>query len=252
MGRPTSRRAGKYLYAIVAGLGDRTYGPIGINGGVVHTLCNGSVAAVVSDVPNEKIRPERRHLAAHQEVLKRLMEETTPLPVAFGVIADGPTAIRKSLALKWDGLLEQLERVAGKVEMGVRLIWDVPNIFEYCVNTHPELRAARDRLTGTHGEPTQNEKIELGRLFDRLLNGDREASTRRVEKNLSHRCAEIKRNPPRNEREIMNLACLVERDAQKQFEDGVFEAAKLFDNHFSFDFNGPWAPHNFVEIDLRI
>ena len=28
---------GKYLYAIVAGSGDRTYGPIGINGGVVHT-----------------------------------------------------------------------------------------------------------------------------------------------------------------------------------------------------------------------
>mgnify|MGYP001577345789 FL=1 len=32
------KRMGKYLYAIIGGSGDRTYGPIGINGGVVHTL----------------------------------------------------------------------------------------------------------------------------------------------------------------------------------------------------------------------
>ena len=32
------KRMGKYLYAIVNESGDRTYGPIGINGGVVHTL----------------------------------------------------------------------------------------------------------------------------------------------------------------------------------------------------------------------
>jgi len=29
---------------------------------------------------------------------------------------------------------EQLERVTGKVEMGLRVAWDVPNIFEYFVN----------------------------------------------------------------------------------------------------------------------
>ena len=32
------KRMGKYLYAIVGGYGDRTYGPIGVNGGVVHAL----------------------------------------------------------------------------------------------------------------------------------------------------------------------------------------------------------------------
>ena len=49
----------------------------------------------------------------------------------------------------------------------------------------------------------------------------------------------------------MHLACLVERGAQKAFEDGVFEAANRFDNNFSFDFNGPWAPHHFVNVALQ-
>ncbi len=38
----------------------------------------------------------------------------------------------------------------------------------------------------------------------------------------------------------------------KDFEAGVIEAARSFDNHFAFDFNGPWPPHNFVEIELRM
>ena len=64
--------------------------------------------------------------------------------------------------------------------------------------------------------------------------------------------AEVKENPPRNEREVMNLACLIGRDSQPAFEQAVFAAAERFDNHYSFDFNGPWPPHNFVEIDLKM
>jgi len=243
--------SGRYLYAVVADSEDQTYGDFGIDGGTVYTISDGRVAAVVSDLPNRKIRPERRHLAAHQKVLKYLMEKSTPLPMTFGIIADGPKEIRKILSLNQEAFFEQLNRVAGKVEMGLRVAWDVPNIFEYFVHTHPELRAARDRFFGTYREPTQEDKIEVGRMFERILNEDRENYTERVEEILSPRCFEIKRNPQRNEREVMNLTCLVGREAQGEFEAAIFEAARLFDNNFAFDFNGPWAPHNFVDIDLK-
>lgn len=241
----------RYLYAIVAGSQDRSYGPFGMNGGNVYAISNGRVAAVVSDFPDAKIRPERRHLAAHQEVLKRLMQESMPLPMSFGIMADGLKEIRKILSQNQEAFLEQLQRVAGKVEMGLRVAWDVPNIFEYFVHTHPELRAARDQFLGTHREPIQEDKIELGRIFERILNEDRQVYTERVEEILSPRCFEIERNPQRNEREVMNLACLVGCEAQGEFEAAIFEAARLFDNNFAFDFHGPWAPHNFVEIDLK-
>lgn len=245
-------KSGRYLYAVVAGSEERTYGPFGINGGRVYAISDGRVAAVVSDVPNVKIRPERRNLAAQQEVLRRLMAESTVLPMSFGIIADSSTAVRRILSLNRKGFLEQLQRVAGKVEMGLRVAWDVPNIFEYFVNTHPELRVARDRFLGTHREPTQEDKIEVGRMFDRILNEDREAHTGKVEEVLFPHCYEIQQNPCRNEREVMNLACLVGREAQEEFESAMFEAAGLFDNNFSFDYNGPFAPHNFVDIDLRL
>ncbi len=249
---PGTEREKAYVYAVIAGARGQTYGNFGIDGSNVYCIPAGRVAAVVSHVGAGRVRPERSHLAAHQEVLKKLMAETTPLPMSFGIIADGPEAVRKMLLRNQQALLEQLHRVAGKVEMGLRVTWDVPNIFEYFVNTHPELRRARDRLLGGPREPTQDDKIEVGRMFDRLLNEDREAHVDRVEEILSRYGTEIKPLKCRNERDVMSLACLVAREATPRFEAGIFEVAKHFDNNFALDYNGPWAPHNFVEVDLEL
>src|ERR1035441_5803502 len=240
-----------YLYAIVAGGESRLYPSLGIDGRDVYTVTEGRLSAVVSGLAGPKVRPQRANLAAHQAVLKRLMADTTPLPMAFGTIAASPQAIRGILVRTHRPFEEQLHRVAGKVEMGLRVAWDVPNIFEYFVNTHAELRLARDRLVGTRHEFTQEEKIELGRMFDRLLNDDREDHTRKVEHVLAPVCVEFKPNQCRNEHEVMNLACLGGRSRQEEFSAGVFAAAKRFDNNFSFDYSGPGAPHNFVELDLE-
>ncbi|RJQ64285.1 MAG: gas vesicle protein GvpFL [Desulfobacteraceae bacterium] len=245
---------GKYLYAVIAGAGGRNLETPGIDNGTLHTISEGKISAVVSDVPNKKLRPERRHLAAHQSVLRRLMEECTPLPMAFGIIADGSQAIRRILTLNQEAFREALDHVTGKVEIGLRVTWDVPNIFDYFVNTHPELRAVRDRYFGTNREPAHEDKLALGRMFDNLLNEEREIHTEKVEEILYSVCFEINRNSCRSELEVMSLACLVGRDKaeQKAFEKGILEAANLFDNNYAFDYNGPWAPHNFVAIDLQM
>ncbi len=245
-------KEGLYLYAIAAGPDVQTQGAVGLFDGKVFAIADGHIAALVSEVPDEKIRPERRNLAHHQGVLKKLMEESTVLPMSFGIIADGPKAIRRILAKNHEEFARELRRVSGSVEMGLRVVWDVPNIFEYFVNNHTELRAARDYFLGNYRGPTQADKIEVGRMFDRLLKEDRELHTEKVEEILSPRCSEIKRNPTRVEKEVMNLACLVKRGALPKFETAIFEAAKLFDNNYSFDYNGPWAPHNFVELDLSL
>jgi len=240
-----------YLYAIVAGDEPRAYPSLGLDGKDVYTITDGSVAAVVSRLSNNKIRPERANLKAHQAVLSRLLADTTPLPMAFGTVANSPQAILKILVKNRRAFGEQLARVYGKVEMGLRVSWDVPNIFEYLVNIHAELRSARDRMMSARHQLTQEEKIELGRMFDRLLNDDREDHTSKVERALAPLCVEFKSNQCRNENEAINLACLVGRDAQEAFSAGVFAAANFFDNNFSFDYSGPWAPHNFVELELE-
>ena len=240
----------KYLYAIVAAGELPHCRGAGIDGSPLESITEGGLTAVVSGISGGKIRPERRHLAAHQGVLQQILQATTPLPVSFGILADRPEAIRKILRRSQRTFLGQLEHVAGKVEMGLRVTWDVPNIFEYFVQTDSGLRSARDRLLGAHRHASQDEKIELGRMFDRLLHQNRESHTEQVEQILGKACFETKANLCRSEREVMNLACLVGRDGQEVFGNAVFRAAQQFDNNFAFDYNGPWAPHNFVQVAL--
>lgn len=250
MSAQTTTHEKLYLYAVATELDDTPLGPIGLDGGTVYAITSRRMAGVVSAVC-EKLRPQRRHLAAHQDVLKRLMAATDAvLPVAFGVVTDGQDAVRQILSRHERVFRENLRRVSGRVEMGLRVTWDVPNIFEYFVTKHPELRLARDRLLRGRGEPSHDDKIEVGRLFDRLLMEERDGHHDRVEEAIAPCCVEIKRNQPRNEHEAVNFACLVDRDRQAAFEAAVFEAAASFDSSFAFDYNGPWAPHNFVNLEL--
>lgn len=242
---------GRYLYAIVdirepfSMAAER-----GVDDAETYLMKHQGIAAVVSDIPTGKIRPERRRLSAHHHVLTKLMESRTVLPVAFGLIAD-PDEVDQFLELNHDELIDQLDRVAGKIEMGLRVVWDVPNIYEYLVGMHPELRALRDHTFRGDREPTHDEKIELGRAFDRMLNHDREILAERASSIVRSRCVEVVFDKTRSEHEIMNLACLIDRDGRKDFELAVIETARLFDDNFAFDFNGPWPPHHFVDVEPR-
>ncbi|MCF7707516.1 MAG: GvpL/GvpF family gas vesicle protein [Verrucomicrobia bacterium] len=250
--------SGRYLYAVIS-VDDawpeneaNRYGDIGLNDSKVYCIIQESIAAVVSNVRETKFRPERRHLAAHHQTLQALMrDELTMLPVSFGVVAEDLEALRKLLVSNEDTFCKQLQRVDGKIEMGLKVKWDVPNIFQYLVSVHPELEKLRDRLFREDREPTRDEKIALGQRFEQLLEKDRATYTQLVIEVLSNVCFEIKKNVTKDENEVMKLACLIERTGESRFEEAVFEAAKLFDDNFAFDYNGPWPPYNFVDIELR-
>jgi hypothetical protein len=258
----TVAAAGRYIYAIIeddiesawkAGGGlPLTPAPLGFDGRPVYAISTGRVAAMVSDVPNRPLRPERRNLATHYAILKHLMSRSAILPMGFGTISDSAESILQMLRAHEEAVLGQLSRVEGKMEMGLRVSWNVPNIFEHFVNTHPELRELRDKLFCPGGEPSAQERIELGQLFDRTLNAERTAHTLGVVAALTPACFEIKENTVRGEREVMNLACLVGRKGQAMFEQTVFNAAREFSDAYTFDITGPFPPHNFVELDLRM
>lgn len=253
MAKQSTSKKGRYLYAIVAAdKGEHNYGPVGINKGEVYTIVHDQVAAVVSQIRNAKIRPQRKHVAAHHQVLKQVMKETGGLlPMAFGLIAEDVKDIHNILSTHQADFLKQLQRVSNNVEMGLRVTWTVPNIFEYFLATHDELRELRDRFFQDR-QPGPDEMIEIGQQFEHLLNEDRETYTSKVVEMISPYCHEFKQNKVRSEHDVMNLVCLVGRDVQEKFEKSIFDVAKLFNDDFAFDYNGPWAPHNFVDLRLSL
>lgn len=242
----------RYLYAISrpGQLPGRM--PAGVGGGPVYLLAEGDIAAVVSDTVLTRIRPERRHLSAHHGVIQSLMQADTVLPVAFGMIANSQTALRRMLQRHRSALGVELDRLAGQAELDVRLAWDVPNIFEHMVKARPELKAMRDQLAALGDEATRDDKIELGSMFERVLNEERERHTASVESVLNSCCSEIRRSQPRLEAEVARLACLVPRAALQAFERQMTVVSRQLDDSFVLSYNGPWPPHHFVNLNISV
>ena len=63
--------------------------------------------------------------------------------------------------------------------------------------------------------------------------------------------SDVKVNPPKNEKMVMELAFLVDRGGLATFEERLYQVAGTFPAQYTFDYTGPWAPFNFVELDLR-
>jgi hypothetical protein len=244
----------KILYALCAA-DDSTpdYKVKGLESAAIYAIDQDGLRAIVSDTMSTKLRPERRNITAHQAVLHSLTKQGTVLPMRFGIIARNADAVQNLLTSNKKSIQEHFERLNGRVEMGLRVSWDVTNIYEYFVSLHPVLSEVRDEIWGKNptASSRRDEKVRLGNLYESLRTADRKESTEKVKEILFDYCEEIIENPVKKEKDVMNLACLVERDRLDDFAIGVFQASKLFDNVYLFDYTGPWAPHNFITLDLH-
>ena len=247
---------GRYLYGLIRTKEDVDYGAIGLahdgSPGRVRTVLVDSMGAVVSDFASGgRLLPLRKNLEPHNQVIREVMKSTTVIPMTFGHVAKTDEAIRKLLRLHREAIGLQLDRVSGAVEMGLKVKWDVENIFDHAVKIDPGLRERRDQVFGGTGGG-QKAKMELGKLFEERLNLEREEQTERLLDLLQPSVREAKVNVPKNEKMVMDAAFLVDRDGQKAFEARVDEIAKDFPDEYVFDLSGPWAPFHFVDLDLGL
>jgi len=240
---------GLYVYAVGSSGADELPPLRGVLDQPAYRLEAGSLCAVVSECPIGTVRAERRHIAATQRVLAGLNARFDLLPMAFGTVTKSEADLRSFLAEHHDVLTAQLQRVSGAVEMSLRLSLDVPDPIAYLVERTPALQAARERTFHRRKQPSYDDRIRLGQMFDEALRRYREAHTAQVVTVIGASCAEVIALPVHEEKEIANLAALVSRSGLDQFESAVHASAAQIDEDIAFSIGGPWPPHNFVQFD---
>jgi hypothetical protein len=223
---------------------------VGIEDASISVVVKGDLAAVLSPIRATKIRPQRKSLAAHQEIVTVLSRKWSMLPVSFGLVADDLDQIDRILENNSTVLNQQIDRVDGQVEMTVVLKWTAENIVQYFVDRYPELAAARELIVS--GKATRDDQIELGRSFERLLNTEREQHTQEFLDALRPLSREIDVQTPREQCDVMRISCLIDRNSEAAFNAAVYQVAEKFSDEFAINFNGPWPPYSFVKLALSM
>jgi hypothetical protein len=240
-----------YIYGIVAAGSQLPASLSGLEDAPVRPYVVDGLAALISPTTLDTIRPERRHLSAHQSVLTKMAQATDVLPMAFGTISDSEAAVGETLREYAQVFNRELAHIAGRVEMTVRLRLEGDDIFRMYVEHFPELRRRRDACFNGPREPNQMELLDLGQHFERLLTRDREEKVETALSVLRPVITEMKSIDPHDERLMFSIACLIERGSAPRFDSAIEDLAAKYPDDYRIAVNGPWPPYSFVSLSLQ-
>jgi hypothetical protein len=251
---PTTSPEGKYVYCIIESSEPRSFGPMGIGGrgDEVYTVHHQGLAAVVSNTPLMVYDPTRDNVFAHEQVNETVMREFTVLPMAFGALFRTEDDIIELMRGTEDALRDVLNKMAGKVEYGLKVNWDRDRVIAEIERENEEIRNLKEQITSRATGSTYFARMQLGRLVEQALSEQSDSYVREVYAALRDTAVASRANKPIGDKMIMNAAFLVEREREAEFDRKVKEIAAKYEGKLSFKYTGPWPPYNFVHIRLKL
>ncbi|MEU6372241.1 GvpL/GvpF family gas vesicle protein [Streptomyces sp. NPDC046909] len=231
----------------------------GVAGDPPRLLVHHGLVAVVSHVPERVFaeEPLRAHLEdldwltatarAHQGVIDALTVVTTPLPLRLATVFRDDSGVRTMLEAREADFCRTLDRLAGRVEWGVKVY----------VETEP----ADGTDSGTDSGPAAG-KAASGRDYLRQrssrvrANEDlwqrAEAFASRLHETLSAVAEDSRLHAPQNAtlsgaagRNVLNAAYLVPRSESEEFVELV-DRTKGEAPGMRVELTGPWAAYSFA------
>jgi len=243
---------GKYIYGIIEEVQPRIFNFLGLGDAPVYTINHQSIAAVVSDTELQEIDPTRKNVHAHTIVQDELLKDYTVLPIGFGMIATSKDKVRTLLEKNHQGLGSELNRLAGKIQIELKVFWDQEALIRELQGDSGELTRLKAQL-GAASSPAeaQNLLVKAGRLVERAA---LEWKTKYADlvyavlKEFSH---DAQVNNPAGIKSLLNASFLIDRSKERQFKEEVYRLDSTFEGKVNFKYVGPLPPYNFVTMKLE-
>ncbi|MFF8997591.1 GvpL/GvpF family gas vesicle protein [Streptomyces achromogenes] len=209
----------------------------------VRVLTAGDLAAVVSDAP-EDLRPKRRDLLAHQNVLAESGAGGCVLPMRFGSVAADDDAVVQVLAERADHYAERLRELDGKVEYNVKATHVEEAVLHLVMAENTEARALAE-ANRRSGGGSYDDKIRLGELVAHLVKAKESDDAQQVRDLLAPAATAVSVGPE-STGWLLNVSYLVPRDTSDRFLAAV-EEVRQSHPHLELSVHGPLPPYSFVE-----
>jgi hypothetical protein len=240
-----------YAYAVIAG--EQADDTVRDSPDGLAAVRVGGVAAVVRGVDASEYEGERlernvadegwleRAVREHAEIVERLSSRRDLVPMRFGsIFTDEPSLVRM-LAESQHKLAALLERVKGRVELGVRMQVKREDIIRRLTPALETPASGSDYLR------MRQAQLRLGEQADAAA----AQLSRAVHAELAAISAEAVTLPLTAARapQVLNAAYLVARDDVPLFLDCARRLARDR-RECSLEVTGPWAPYSFCSVDV--
>lgn len=208
----------------------------------VRLLAEGELAAVVSDAP-EDLRPKRRELLAHQNVLAEAGAGGCVLPMRFGSVAQDDRSVTDVLAERSGHYAERLAALEGKAEYNVKAAHIEEAVLRLVLSENADLREFAEAQRQSGG--SYEERLRLGEMIADAVKARETVDAADLQKAIEDLSSDTAAGPE-STGWLSNVSVLVDRDSAAGFQAAV-EELRQERPHLDVRVNGPLPPYSFVE-----
>jgi hypothetical protein len=243
--------SGKYIYGIVEEPQLRRFNFPGVVEADVYTINYQRMAAIVSDTEFSEIDPTRKNVHAHTVVQDELLKEYTMLPMGFGMVAT-EDEVRRLLEKNYEGLTNELNRLADMIEVELKVFWDQEAIIKEIQGENQELSRLKAKInTASSPAEIRNLLVEAGKLVENIVSDWKTRYAEMVYTVLKQLSYQAKMNNPVGLKNLLDASFLIEKSRESEFKEQVYKMDTKFQGKVNFKYVGPMPPYNFVDLRLE-
>ncbi len=234
-------RQGKYVYCVIKGSEKRSFGR-GFNGNTVYTVPYRDISAVVSDTPPIEYEPNEANALMHEEIVERIMQEHTVLPLGFGNVFINESRVKWLLAKFYPTFKTYLKKLEGKVEVGVKVFYD---------SEAAKRELETPNIKVEEGDEDLAKRVVEEKYYNKINEKAYEYGVKIYEALKKH-AEDVHLMKRIGGNMVLNGAFLIQKERIEEFKS---ELEKLEEGHadkgLKIQFSGPWPPYNFVRIHIN-
>jgi Gas vesicle synthesis protein GvpL/GvpF len=244
---PAEAERPTYVYGLIKA---DTAVPDGLTGlgpsGQVSTIAHGRIAAIVSDIPIDRPLGVRGDLVAHESVLDTVAAQAAVVPMRFPAVVEEHAVVDELLAPNEDHFLALLDDLEGRAQFTLTGRYEEDAVLREVLQGDEEIRALREKVRELPEDASYYDRVRLGELIVRALEERRETEGAAIVDRLEPFAVATVTNQLAAPEDVVNVAFLVDRERQEEFENAVEDVGKDLAGRVRLRLLGPVAPYDFI------
>jgi len=234
-----------YIYGIINYNGMIDDSIKGLKGAPVRCIPYHEMGVVVSDIGAGILHIIKDHALRHEQVVERLMKDFTVLPFRFPTSFKNEKAVLSMMNDHYGDFRDNLERLRGKTEFGIKVIWPGNRI--RMLIAHVKNGDHRPAPDDSAVKTFIGDKLEKYKI-DRKIEGEADRRIAVVD-GFFHKFAEEKKlEKLKTENLLLTAFYLVKNEKQKDFTLAFDQLSMSSFSELKYLFSGPWPPYNFIRM----